>query len=86
MIGKDKIVDSQQLSQGFNLNINSDANPAIKQVEYYPVTNNQLVQSTDITSQAHEQSSEATLAEWPKASLKYAPQNFQQQQKPNLMS
>ena len=47
-------------------------------IEYCPVANNQLVQSTDITSQAHEQSSEATLAEWPKTSPKLAPQTLQQ--------
>ena len=81
MIGKDKIVDNHQFSQGFKLNRNRDSNPANKllQVEYCPVANNQLVQSTDITSQAHEQSSETTLAEWPKASPKFAPLNFQQQ-------
>ena len=88
MIGRDKIVDNQQFSQGFNLNRNRDSNPASKpmNIEYCPVANNQLVQSTDITSQAHEQSSEATLAEWPKTSPKLAPQTLQQQLKTNLMS
>ena len=81
MIGKDKIVDNQQFSQGFNLNTNRDAKLASKplHVEYCPVANNQLVQSTDITSQAHEQSSETTLAEWPKSSPNLASQTLQQQ-------